>query len=42
MRIYDLHMNGDCWPDNCPICAQEEDAVDPTACDCGLDTCPVC
>jgi len=23
---YQAHMNGDCWPDTCPLCAAECDA----------------
>lgn len=29
MTAYQLHQDGDCWPDTCPVCAQE-DADEPT------------
>lgn len=36
MSIYQLHMDGDCWPDNCPVCAAECDSCGRThdACEC--------
>jgi hypothetical protein len=23
VSVYQLHIDGDCWPDTCPACAQE-------------------
>ena len=25
MSVYQLHIDGDCWPDTCPVRAQEVD-----------------
>ena len=41
MSAYQLHRDGDCWPDNCPLCAQQCDACGEWLTGCVCPTLPL-